>query len=397
MSLRALPTLRQVQARLELVFPRAAFDPVLSNPLAAAAVTTMIYVDAIVPAEGALPNDAMWARPSMCLWLADEVYARADDASRLAWRAAAQRGKRQVEELQAEWEIPFRPRYADNTRETLRDETLPAWAKHGAVRTRPGVKTTSSRGRWALADAFADLFDPSLEEGLLAARIDAWRHDHMSPGARLKALTVQRRDESAHAIVVQLPDGSSRSLEPGDASAILKGVIEEWAPTRLRDPVVLTISEPGDKLYVADAALIERLELAIDVGTLLPDAVIVDIGMGPPQFWIVEVVATDGPIDEERKRSLLRWADSQQIPVDSCQFLTAFASRNAGPARRRLKDLATGTYAWYADEPFCELAWCEIARAAPLTPASGTARASSRPTPDPAAAGASGSSASPRG
>jgi len=376
--------LRQVQERLELLFPRAAFDTVLSNPLAAAAVATMLYVDAVVPTEGPLPDDAMWARPSMCLWLSDAAYARADDASRLAWRAAAQRGKRQVEGLQAGWGIPFHPRYADNTRETLRDETLPAWAKDGAVRTRPGVKTTSSHCRWALADAFADLFDPSLDGERLATRIGAWCEQHMSPGARLKALTAQRREESAHATLVQLPDGTSRTLEPGEASAILKGVIEQWAPARLRDPVVLTISEPGDKLYVADAALIERLELAIDVGTLLPDAVIVDIGMGPPQFWIVEVVATDGPIDEERKEALLRWADSQRIPLDCCQFLTAFASRNAGPARRRLKDLASGTYAWYADEPACELAWYEIARAAPLTPASGTARASSRPTPGPA-------------
>ena len=360
MSVTQLPSPEEVQRRLEHVFPREAFDTVLSNPLAAAAVTTMLYVNAVVPAEGPLPDDVTWARPSMCLWMSDDVYARTDPSTRFAWAAAALRGKRQVEQLQATWGMSFRPRYADNTRETLRDETLPAWAKYGAVRVRPGVKTTSSRGRWALTDTFAALFDPGCDSEALGARIDAWRERHMSPGARLKVLTAHRRDQRAHATAVRLPDGVVRQLEPGDASRILKGVVEQWVPLRLRDPVVVMISEPGEKLYVGDAALIERLGLAIDIGTLLPDAVIVDIGMAPPQFWIIEVVATDGPVDEDRKNALLHWAQAQGIPASSCQFLTAFLSRNAGPARRRLKDLASGTFAWYADEPTCELAWGEI-------------------------------------
>ncbi len=42
----------QIQARLTLVFPREAFDPVLSNPLATAALAAMLYVDAVVPDIG---------------------------------------------------------------------------------------------------------------------------------------------------------------------------------------------------------------------------------------------------------------------------------------------------------------------------------------------------------
>jgi hypothetical protein len=106
--------------------------------------------------------------------------------------------------------------------------------------------------------------------------------------------------------------------------------------------------------------VLRRLAVVIDTSTLLPDAVLVDIGVDPPTFWIVEVVASDGPIDEDRKRALLHWAVSQRIPEEHCRFLTAFGSRNSGPARRRLKDLAVGTYAWYADEPAYELAWYQV-------------------------------------
>jgi len=343
-----------------MIFPRAAFDTVLSNPLAAAALAAMVYVDGVVPDDGDLPSEATWARPSMCLWLSDAAYARADVASRSAWWKAAMGGAKKVAALLEQWGEQFEPRYADNTRETLRDETFPKWLDEGAMRVRPGIKTTSSQPRWALTASFADLFDPRLAGDELVAAIDAWRDAHMSPGGRLKALTAQQREQRTHAIRVELPDGEIRSLEPGEASVILKGVIEAWAPVRLADPVVLTISEPGDKIYTADNTILLRLGVAIDTSTLLPDAVLVDIGAEPPTFWIVEAVASDGPIDEDRKRALLRWAVSQRIPESNCQFLTAFGSRNSGPARRRLKDLAVGTYAWYADEPTRELAWYEL-------------------------------------
>jgi hypothetical protein len=358
---RPLLSAQQCEQRLELIFPRAAFDTVLSGPLAGWAVAAMIYVDAIVPVMGVdLPHDATWARPTTVLWMSAEAYARDDATSRAVWTAAQARGRKKVAELMEGWGVPFNPRYGDNSRETLRDETFPKWMDDGAIRVKPGVKTTSPLPRWALTDAFADLFDPGLGGDPLLERIEAFREDHMSPGGRVKALTARQRGDQTHAVNVTLPGGTIRQLEPGEASVILKGVIEQWAPARLRDPVVLTVSEPGDKIYTADSAVIQRLGLAIDASTLLPDALLVDVGLTPPDFWIVEAVASDGPIDEDRKRALLRWAAQQRIPEGSCNFLTAFGSRNAAPARRRLKDLAAGTFAWYADEPTRELAWYEL-------------------------------------
>jgi hypothetical protein len=270
------------------------------------------------------------------------------------------RAPRTTRRLSAQWGFTHRPLYGDNTRETLRDETFPAWLDHGALRVRPGVKTTSPAPRWAMTTSFADLFDPALRDDALVAAVEEWRDAHMTPGARLKALTAQQRADSTHAVQVRLPNGDQRALEPGEASVILKGVIEEWAPARLVDPVVLTVSEPGDKVYLADAKMLGQLGLQIDRTTLLPDAVIADIGQEPPTFWVVEAVATDGAVTEDRKRALLEWATSQRIPEGACEFLSAFGSRNAAPARRRLKDIADGTYAWYADEPGHELAWYEI-------------------------------------
>jgi hypothetical protein len=293
--------------------------------------------------------------------MSDVVLSHDQVHERDAWRAAAERGKRAVEELMQQWGEIFQPRYADNTRETLRDETFSEWHEQGALRQRYGIATSSSLGRWALDADFAELFDPMLLDLGLDAAIENWRDTHMTPGARLRATRAADRVRSEHEVRVALPGGAIRSLEPGDASVIIKGVIEEWAPRRLADPVVLTISEPGDKIFMGDAALLRRLGIGIDVTRVLPDALIADLAVDPVAFWVIEAVATDGPIDERRRAKLLAWAEEQRIPLSACSFLSAFISRSDGAARRRLKDLAVGTFAWYADEPDRELAWYEMA------------------------------------
>jgi hypothetical protein len=359
--MRSLPSRAQIQERLGVIFPRSAFDPVHSNPLAAAALAAMLYIDAVVPDEGDAPSDAVWARPTTCLWMSDEVYARDSAQDRVSWRKAAARGRRAMEELQASWGLPHAISwYRDNSRETLRDETFPAWLDYGAIRNRPGIRITSSLPRWALSASFADLFEPSLSDEQFTEAAEAWRASHMSPGDRFRIATLREREHAAYAVEVILPDGHTRFLEPGDASQILRGVLGSWAPARLRDPVVLTISEPGEKVLLADGARLRALGLTIDPQSLLPDAVIVDIGETPPTFWIVEVAASDGPITEDRRRRLIRWAEDQRIPAGSCRFLSAFLDRNDDTARRRLKDLAVGTFAWYASEPTRELAWYDI-------------------------------------
>jgi hypothetical protein len=83
---------------------------------------------------------------------------------------------------------------------------------------------------------------------------------------------------------IQLPDGTTRTLEPGHSSLIIKGVIEAWAPARLTQPVVLAISEPGVKVHVGDERMLQALGIRLDVNNVLPDTLIADLGAEPVQF-----------------------------------------------------------------------------------------------------------------
>jgi hypothetical protein len=349
----------EAERRLQIIFPRAAFDTVLSSPLAGMAVAAFIHVDAVCSAE-ANPVDVNWARPSTVMWMSDEALAHVSETDRLAWRTAAARSKKKVEALHAEWDVPFQPKYADNSRETLRDESFRYWREHGALRMRPGLPTSSSKPRWGLLSDFADLFDPDLTDENFEQAAVRWRENHLDPGTRLRVLHALDAETAAHAVRVDLPNNTSRTLEPGDSSKIVKGVIESWAQSRLIEPVVLTISEPGDKVHLGDERALRALGINIDMANVLPDALLADIGVEPVQFWIVEAVASDGPVSETRRKKLLGWAAQQNIKAAQCSFLTAFLSRNHPAARKCLKDLASGTWAWFADEPGQELAWYKV-------------------------------------
>lgn len=87
MTWRKLPTVDECEARLQMLFPRAAFDTVMSNPLAAWSVAALLYVDAIVPqAPAPLPENVIWARPMTVLWLSNAAYDRGTATSRAEGR-----------------------------------------------------------------------------------------------------------------------------------------------------------------------------------------------------------------------------------------------------------------------------------------------------------------------
>lgn len=348
------------QKRLRLIFPPAATDAVLSGPLAAKAVAAMIYAGAVVNDSGEPVPENVWARPQTVLSMSDEALARPGQSDRLAWSKAAAGGNRKLATLLEMWGEGYHPWYEANTREGLRDEIWPRWRDQNAVRTNPDVSGTSAAPRWALTASFADLFAPDLDGPELTAAIDSWRDTHMAPGDLFKILSLNKIAQKERQVSVEIPGYGTRYLEPGTASHILKGVIEEWAPRRLGSYAVVAISEPGTKIWSLDAAGMAAVGISINVSRLLPDAIILDIQAEPPIFWIVEAVATDGEINEGRKEDLLMWARDQYIDPVQCQFLSAFSSRNSAPARKRLKDIAAGTYCWFLDEPDQELAWYEL-------------------------------------
>lgn len=348
-----LPSRGDYQKRLEKILPKKIIGTSHgANPSAAATVFVMMYV-------GAIGNQHP-VRPSTITWMSDSVAAVRTPANRLGYYQAAMKSEKALNKhCTAQGIDRGELWYAKDSREPVRDNVY-AFRDNGALHVQGGIHTTAAHARYVLDPDFAALFDPALTGTALEQAIETWQAGHLSTAGKARALRLHQQSKAQGQITVALPGGATRVLQSGESSAILKGVIEEFAPGRLLDPVVVFISQSGEPVNVVDDALLKTLGLPINQQKLLPDCLLFDLDSSREELWLVEVVHSDGPVTEERRALFVQWATEHGIKEEQCRFLTAFESRANDRARRALPQLARNSYAWFASEPDGLLAWEDL-------------------------------------
>lgn len=349
MTLPMVPDVSDCRRRLERIFPpgiSARND--LVREMAAKTVALALYVGAVGDPDAAA---ARCIRPSMVAWMSDEAMdLRTDDAFRLEWYRAARSGRRSVEALLSRRATPHRPWYADTTREPIRDEILrPMRERYGAVLGRQGIATTSPAPSMVLASDFAEIFDPSISDAELDARIKAWGEAHLSASEQLRLRALSQLDPDGSKIRVDLPGRGTRVLPPGHSSVLVASFMEHFVPRFVGSAYVLALCHGGDPTASEDRHELEKVGLPLVGGPALPDIVMLALEDG--RLWLAEVVVSAGEVNDGRRDALLAWASMGGIDPGHCALLTIFRSRSDPAARRSMPRLAWGAEVWFADEP----------------------------------------------
>jgi len=313
----------------------------LVRQMAAKTIFVMLYA-------GAVEGSNRWLRPDQVTKMGDSQAGKTDNDSREKW-ALASVVPGGMKQLRDRW-------YAANTREPIRDETLRAGlVAVGAVVERTGLPTTSAKARYALANDFVALLT-KLAEGPAEPLtvIVEWQAARLTPNA-LNRIKLLRSGTVASAtsqrMKISFPNGETRLMLPGPSTVITKAVIEQFAVRFLRQPGVIFVSESGDKVIARDDTLANSIGLRLDYGKNLPDIILADAHPDSSKVIFVEVVATDGPITEQRKTALLQVATQAGMVRDHVYFVTAFADRSAPAFRKLVSELAWGSFAWFTSEP----------------------------------------------
>ena len=338
MALPALLPVPEILERLGTIFPEGtAHRNFLTRKIAAKTVFTMLYV-------GAVHGTECWLRPDQVTRMTDEQAGAASDEDRIAWREASLR--RTSDPIIGRW-------YAANTREPIRDETLRAGlVRTGAVHERGDLPTTSPLPRYALTPTFAALFAPKLVEEALQTAIAAWQKKNLSASALARVALLRSGTVAAEGrVLITFPNGESRHMEPGPSSVISKAVVEEFANRFLELPGVIWLSESRNKVVARDDQLAQEIGLEIQSDLNLPDLILVDLGLTEPLIVFVEVVATDGPVSESRKDSLMAIATDAGFVEEQVAFVTAYEDRNNSAFKKSVSELAWQSFAWFMSEP----------------------------------------------
>lgn len=338
MALPPVLPVSEIHRRLQRIFPEGTPNRnYCVREIAAKTVFVMLYAAAISSRDA-------WIRPDQVTRMTDAQAARADEAARVVW--ARESLKSQKGEIRGRW-------YAVNTREPIRDETLrEGLIPTGAVEERQGLPTTSSKPRYALRPEFAALFDPKLKGKILEAAIADWQGANLSAGALARIAVMRKGAVAAESgIMVTFPNGETRRMAPGPSSVISKAVVEEFAPRYLDRPGVIFLSESRDRVVARDEDLARAIGLEIRAEKNLPDILLVDLGPTAPLLVFIEVVATDGPVSESRKKALLQLATDAGFDWRQVAFVTAYLDRSQGAFKKTVDSLAWNSFAWFAAEP----------------------------------------------
>ncbi len=338
MTLPALSSWTEIHSRLPVIFPEGQANREHSIwEIAAKTIFVMLYA-------GAIENADRWIRPDQVTRMTDDQAAQTDDGARDGWAVASIKPSKA--DVAGRW-------YAVNTRESIRDDTIRyALIQNGAVVERPGLPTTSPAGRYALQASFAELLAPGLDEAAFHAKATAWREKHLSVGALARIAIVRKGATGGGEYeLVTFPNGETRRMSPGASTDISKAVIEVFATKFLEKPGVIALSESGNKVVARDDELAKAIGLTIPADKSLPDIVLVDLGPAHPLMVFIEVVHTDGPVNDARKTALLQIAEGAGFAPDHVAFVTAYLDRASATFRKTVSSLAWGSYAWFASEP----------------------------------------------
>jgi hypothetical protein len=230
--------------------------------------------------------------------------------------------------------------YKPNTRETIRRQTMHQFVLAGIALYNPddlARPVNSPAAVYQVAPHALELFKTYGKAGW-AKRLEAYGRDAQSLADRFA------REREMERIPVRLSEGAEVRLSPGEHSALIRDIIQEFAPRYAPGGALIYAGDTGEKLGYFDRGRLAALGVSVDHHGKMPDVVIHDIR----RDWLllIEAVTSHGPIDGKRHHELeTLFAGASAGLV----YVTAFPTRVV--MARYLSEIAWESEVWVADAP----------------------------------------------
>jgi adenine-specific DNA-methyltransferase len=253
--------------------------------------------------------------------------------------SSAQAPLRGITELMEFMTEVYGRRYAPNTRETVRRQTVHQFLDAGLIEQNPDNPSRPTNSPNTVYRVEAGALDMLRTYG--TAAWDQSLRAHLAAVATLHARYAAERAMTR--IPVLIGDGTV-NLSPGGQNVLIKQVVEEFGSRFTPGGKVLYIGDADKKWMVFEQADLAALGVVVEAHGKMPDVVI----HYPEKNWLVlvEAVTTHGPVDPKRHRELRAlFAESTARLV----FVTAFLDR--GTMSHYLRDISWETEVWVAEAP----------------------------------------------
>ncbi len=234
----------------------------------------------------------------------------------------------------------YAKRYAPNTRETVRRQTIHQFAQAGLVIANPDEPARATNSPKAVYQ-----IEPAALKLLRTFKTHQWPDrlsDYLASVDTLKRLYARERD--ATRIPVTLQSGTRIRLSPGDHNVLVKKILDDFCPLFTPGGRVIYVGDTEQKWAYFDPDSLRALGVEIGEHGKMPDVVVHHISKN----WLVliEAVTSHGPINPKRRVELSElFADSRAGIV----CVTAFLNRRA--MIEYLDEISWETEVWIAESP----------------------------------------------
>ncbi len=231
-------------------------------------------------------------------------------------------------------------RYAPNTRETVRRQTIHQFLDAGVVNINPDNPERPTNSPYAVYQIELGLLKLLRTYGTHGW--DAGLRTYLASVETLKTRYAQERQLKR--IPIQIAEGELITLSPGGQNILVEKIIKEFCELFTSGGKLVYVGDTDEKFAYFDRPLLKSLGIAIEEHGKMPDVIV----YVERKNWLVliEAVTSHGPVNPKRHgelKALFKGCKAGLV------FVTAFLDRQA--MVKYLGEISWETEVWVADAP----------------------------------------------
>jgi len=191
-------------------------------------------------------------------------------------------------------------KYAPNTRETVRRQTVHQFVQAGIVLLNP-----DDPGRPTNSPSCVYQIEPKALSLIREFGNPAWTEllqRYLRTVKTLRKIYARERDQAR--IPVKVAEGQKIYLSPGGQNVLVRKIVEDFCPLFTPSGVLIHVGDTGSKWAYLDKRALRSLGVKIEEHGKMPDVVVHHV----EKNWLVlvEAVTSHGPVDAKRRLELLK-------------------------------------------------------------------------------------------
>lgn len=234
----------------------------------------------------------------------------------------------------------YKKRYAENTRETIRRQTLHQFEQAGIVERNsdnPSRPTNSPNTVYNITHEALKLV-----KSYGSSDWDGALHGFVTKKGRLIERYEKRKNNNL--IELKTSAGNLIKFSPGKHNELQVRIIKELVPRFCSKAKLVYVGDTARKLLFEDKKLLKKLSIPITKHDKLPDVVFYDEARN--HLFLIEAVTSHGPISPKRQVELieaLKKCKAQKIYISTFPDFHEF--------KRHTDNIAWETEVWIASNP----------------------------------------------